>query len=224
MGNRVLNSSIDESARIYERVRIANSQISSGCVVGDDCDLVDVVMSEYAEFARRNLIRKTRIGIGSYTGTNTIVKNAVIGNYCSIAWNVSIGGGNHAMSSASTYTPYWWKRTFDIELDDSREAANCEIGSDVWIGAGANIVTGVRVGDGAVLGAGAVVVKDIPSFAVVGGVPARIIRYRFDEKTRKRLLKLAWWDWPRSRVALAATLLHERLDEQTLEKLEALCL
>lgn len=93
MSNRVTNSIVDPTAKIYERVRIVDSRIEAGCVVGDDCDLVDVVMAERSEFGRRNVVRKASIGVGSYTGTNTVVKNARIGNYCSIAWNVSMGGG-----------------------------------------------------------------------------------------------------------------------------------
>lgn len=220
MDKAISNSSIDKTARIYKGVRVVDSRVSAGCVIGDECDLVRVEMAECSEFGRRNLIRSTRIGFGSYTGTNTIIKNAEIGSYCSIAWNVSIGGGNHDMSAASTYTPYWWKRTLGLTLRDDRCSARCEIGSDVWIGSGANIVTGVKVGNGAVLGAGAVVVKDVPPYSIMGGVPARLIRYRFDEEICERLLRIAWWDWPREMVKQAAPLLNKKLDEQVIEDLE----
>lgn len=126
------------------------------------------------------------------------------------------------MSAVSTYTPYWWKRTFGASLEDDRAPSSCEVGGDVWIGAGANIVTGVKVGHGAVLGAGAVVVKDVPPYAVVGGVPARIIRYRFDEELRERLLALAWWNWPRELITQAVPLLHSALSGDVLESLEDL--
>lgn len=73
---------------------------------------------------------------------------------------------------------------------------SCRIGNDVWIGDGVFIMNGITVGDGAVIGAHAVVTKDVPPYAIVAGVPARVIRYRFDEKTIKKLLDLQWWNLP----------------------------
>lgn len=222
MENRIIDSLIDDTATLYEGVKVVNSQVAKKCIVGDDCDLVGVTMSNFVVLGRRNVIRKSSIGEGSYTGTNAVIKNSSIGKYCSIAWNVSIGGGNHTLSAASTYTPYWWKRTFGVTSEDGREPAQCEIGNDVWIGAGANIVTDVHVGHGAVIGAGAVVVKDVPPYAIVGGVPARIIHFRFNEEVRERMLKLAWWDWPHDIIACNASLLYQELDLTALEKLEEL--
>ncbi len=222
MYRRFSESEVDETATVYSDVKMTDCCIGAWCTVAEGCDLVDVNMGAGSEFGRRNLVRKSQIGKGSYTGSNAVIKNACIGNYCSVAWNVSIGGGNHDMESASTYTPYWWKKVFGIVLEDTRKPAHCEIGSDVWIGAGANIVSGVKVGHGAVIGAGAVVVKDVPPYAIVGGVPAHVIRYRFDEDTRERLLNLSWWDWSKDRIAKAASLLHCKLDESTLLQLESL--
>lgn len=72
----------------------------------------------------------------------------------------------------------------------------CYIGNDVWIGRGVMIKNGIKIGNGAIIGAGAVVTKDVPDYAIVGGVPAKIIRYRFDENTIKLLLESKWWDYP----------------------------
>jgi carbonic anhydrase/acetyltransferase-like protein (isoleucine patch superfamily) len=77
------------------------------------------------------------------------------------------------------------------------------LGHDVWIGHGAVVLPGVKIGIGAAIGAGAVVSKDVPPFAVVAGVPAKVIRFRFDENVRAGLLELAWWDWSRERLATA---------------------
>jgi len=80
------------------------------------------------------------------------------------------------------------------------------IGNDVWIGAGATLLGkggGLTIGDGAIVGAGSVVTKDVPPYAIVGGNPARIIRYRFDEAIIRRLLALKWWDWPVERIMAA---------------------
>ncbi|MDE5763719.1 MAG: CatB-related O-acetyltransferase [Ruminococcus sp.] len=79
---------------------------------------------------------------------------------------------------------------------DAGQKELCRIGNDVWIASGAQILHKVTVGDGAVIGGGAVVTKDVPPYAIVAGVPARIIKFRFDENTINELLSLKWWDWP----------------------------
>ena len=84
------------------------------------------------------------------------------------------------------------------------------IGNDVWIGYEAVVMAGVHIGDGAVVAARAVVTRDVPPYAIVGGVPARIIRMRFDERTIARLLETAWWDWPADRIRRAIPRLADR--------------
>jgi acetyltransferase-like isoleucine patch superfamily enzyme len=163
----------------------------------------------------------SQIGKGSYSGSNAVIKNACIGNYCSVAGNVSIGGGNHNMESASTYTPYWWKKVFGIVFEDTLKPVHCEIGSDVWLGGGGNIVSGVTIGHGAVIGSGAVEVKDVPPYAIVGGALAHVIRYRFNEGTRERLLSFSWRDWSKDRIAKADSLPHCKLDEEICYNLKA---
>lgn len=205
----IRDSVIDPTATIYQVSNIVESELQANCVVADDCDLVDVFMDEYAELGRRNHIRKSRIGRGSYTGSNTVIKNCIIGNYCSMAWNISLGGRSHDYTSASTYTSAWWKKVFAVDVPETRhDLGICTIGNDVWIGAGANIVSGVTVGDGAVIAAGAVVVKDVEPYAIVAGVPAKTIKYRFPEEVRDALSKLAWWSWDPKKIAYLAPLLN----------------
>lgn len=216
------NTSISESAIIYKDVRIHQCSIADHCIVGDDSDLVNVEMDEYSELGRRNLVRKTVIGKGSYTGTNAIIKNTRIGKYCSLAWNISIGGRSHDYSSVSTYTPWWWKKVFGVDVEETRiNMENCVIGNDVWIGAGANIVSGVTVGDGAVIGAGAVVVKDVEPYAIVTGVPAKTIKHRFPSEVISGLEELKWWDWPSQKIAHFAPLLNAADFDK--DKLAVLC-
>lgn len=130
-----------------------------------------------------------------------------IGNYCSIAKKTVIMlGGEHDLSCGTTYPfaqvfPECHKQPQDPLIGMTK--GDVEIGSDVWICHGAYIGSGIKIGHGAVVAAMAVVTKDVEPFSIVGGNPAKHIRYRFDNVTRKRLLDLAWWDWPHEKVIKA---------------------
>ncbi len=125
-----------------------------------------------------------------------------IGKYVSVADNVTlVAGGEHSAGFVSTY-PFIGKWGLEQyrSMEGPRTKGNIEIGHDVWLGQGSTILSGVRVGDGAVVAAGAVVTKDVPDYAVVGGVPARVIRYRFDPETIRNLKTVRWWDWSRREI------------------------
>lgn len=137
------------------------------------------------------------VGRGSYCDRSTMVmsRETVIGKYCSIAGNVVIGIGNHPINWLST-SPFFYMKFLGWRSKNSwRDTVPPTfIGNDVWIGQGALIRDSITIGDGAIIGAGAVVVKDVPPYAVVGGVPAKIIKYRFTKEQITELLKLKWWD------------------------------
>ena len=126
-----------------------------------------------------------------------------IGRFCSIAIGVSLLLGNHRMDLVSTYpfkvlANYW--PGAEQGLEDHEDRSGIAIGSDVWLGAHATIVAGVQVGSGAVVAAGAVVTNSVPPYAIVGGNPARVIRFRCTEPQIESLLEIAWWDWPNEKV------------------------
>jgi len=129
-----------------------------------------------------------------------------IGKFCSIACGVKFlfNSANHALGSLSTYPFPIFFEEWDLPVEEISGAwdnrGDIVVGSDVWIGYEAVILSGVTIGDGAIIGTRALVTRDVPPYTIVGGTPARAIRRRFDEATVKALLELCWWDWPVERI------------------------
>ena len=174
----------------------------------------------------KNIVDNSNIEIGDYTIYNDFVhdlrefqKNNVlyhypinkdrliIGKFCSIACGAKFlfNSANHKMASLSTYTFPLFFEEWGLEKENVAQAwdqkGDIIIGNDVWIGYEAVILSGVTIGDGAVIGCRAVVTKDVPPYTIVGGVPAKPIRKRFNEETIKELQKIKWWDWPEEKIA-----------------------
>lgn len=156
-------------------------------------------------------IKDAVIGPHTYISSGTDVENAEIGKFCSIADHCRIGMGTHNINYLSSSPLFTQSQNALQEKWVNEDSANdieervC-IGNDVWIGSHVLIKGGVNIGDGAVIGAGAVVVKDVQPYSIVGGVPAALIKYRFDENTIKTLLSFQWWNkddsWLKQNVAL----------------------
>ena len=130
----------------------------------------------------------------------------IIGKFCSIACGAKFlfNCANHTLKSLSTYTFPLFYEDWGLEKSDVATAwdnkGDIVIGNDVWIGYEAVIMAGVHIGDGAIIAARAVVTKDVPPYTIVGGVPARPIRKRFDEEVIRKLETLKWWDWPAEKI------------------------
>jgi len=127
-----------------------------------------------------------------------------IGKFCMIASDVQfiMNGANHLTESITAY-PFAvfggdWHDAMDGKSYPSK--GDTTVGNDVWLGYGATIMPGVTIGDGAIIGAKSVVTKDVPAYAIVGGNPTKVIRYRCDEAARSQLLELRWWNWPIERI------------------------
>ena len=134
----------------------------------------------------------------TFIGNNGFVIHSTIGSFCSIANNVTIGAGKHPLNFVSTSPVFYsegniLKKCFS--KIDFREYEKTTIGNDVWIGSNAFIKGGVKIGHGTVIGAHAVVTKDIEPYSIVVGNPARVVRKRFDDATIEKLLELKWWDY-----------------------------
>ena len=173
----------------------------------------------------KNVITGPNIEVGDYTMYNDFVrdprdfeKNNVlyhypvngdklrIGSFCSIACGAKFlfTGANHTLGSLSTYPFPIFFEEWGLDIKNIRQAwdnrGDIVIGNDVWIGYEAVILSGVTIGDGAVIGARAVVTKDVPPYTIVGGVPAKPIRRRFDDETAEKLRRISWWDWDEEKI------------------------
>lgn len=157
------------------------------------------------------------IGLASYMNSGFVRSGVKIGRYCSIGRNVTIGTGHHEMGGLSTSPHFKSSRmSSSLKLADPVARIRVKVGHDVWIGDNVLILSGVTVGQGAVLAAGSVVTKDVPPYAVVAGVPARVVKYRFDDVLNQRILSLNWHEFdPEALCQLDLSDIYE-----TIERLE----
>ncbi|WMN10915.1 CatB-related O-acetyltransferase [Marivirga salinae] len=149
---------------------------------------------------------------------NGKMKGVSIGNYCSIARGVIIQEVNHKFEKVSTF--YFNKHIFkNSEYTDEITKGKIQIGNDVWIGANSMILSGVKIGDGAVIAAGSVVTKDVLDYAIVGGSPARLIKMRFSDEIILKLKNLKWWDWSLEKIKKNSVFFMENISELDLNSL-----
>lgn len=149
----------------------------------------------------------SEIGEGTYIHDGASLKHTKVGKWCSISPEVKVIVGNHPTRKFVTTHPLfysskeyagmkWRDETVypEYSYTDDTQKWYCEIGNDVWVGTRALLVSGIKIGDGAIVAAGAVVTKDVPPYAIVGGVPAKIIRYRFTQTQINKLEESQWWN------------------------------
>ncbi len=163
-------------------------------------------LGDWTELAPEVSFIESTLGDYSYVMQRGQIMWTHIGKFCSIASDVRLNPGNHPFWRASQHHYTYRSRAFDLGENDEeffawRKSNAVNVGHDVWIGHGATVLAGVTIGTGAIVGAGAVVSKDVPPYTIVGGVAATEIRKRFDDATAEGLLEMAWWDWPREKLA-----------------------
>lgn len=186
-------SRISRKAKIYSRVQVSDSS-----------------MNDYSYIGRRSRLIHTKVG-----------------KFCSISSDCAIGMGTHSLQNISTSSIFTARRNgtgISWTSDSSFEEFKITIiGNDVWVGQRAMVMGGITIGDGAVIGAGAVVTKDVPPYAIVGGVPAKIIRYRFPNEVIEKLESSEWWSLPDKELKDNINLFQKPLEKDNLDKLILLC-
>lgn len=181
-----------DSQTIYLKNVITNPNIQAG-----DFTMYNDFVNDPRDFQQNNVLYHYPINHDKL----------IIGKFCSIACGAKFifNSANHTMSSLSTYPFPLFFEEWGLEKTRVTESwdnkGDIIIGNDVWIGYEVVILAGVKIGDGAIIGTQAVVTKDVPPYTIVGGIPAKPIRKRFNEETIRRLLELKWWDWPEQKIS-----------------------
>jgi phosphonate metabolism protein (transferase hexapeptide repeat family) len=168
----------------------------------------DSSFGQYCEVMARTKVTESEFGDYSYVAEDSDIMSTRLGKFCSIAAHVRINPGNHPLERVALSHFTYRSSAYGLGDDDAdlfawRQAHAVTLGHDVWIGHGVVVLPGVSIGNGAAIGAGAVVSKDVPPFAIVVGVPGRVLRFRFAPDIIAALQRIAWWDWPHERLGMA---------------------
>ena len=186
----------------------------------EDCNL-----EGYNYFFGKGRAARSSFGAFSYVQNGALIGYSTIGRFCSIGPNVIIAYGEHPVNFLSTH-PLFYERSYITEVPDFTDTPlfpshkQVVIGSDVWVGAHCYIKDGVSIGHGAIIAAGSVVINDISPYTVVGGVPAKVIKNRFDDETIKKLMALKWWDWDLKKIIENKSAFQTPFIKEILEDLE----
>jgi len=195
-------------------------------VIHPDCEVVNTTFGAYCELGSGSRVQNSEFLDYSYTDRATDIANATIGKFANIASYARVGPTDHPLHTASLHhflyrsADYWDGEAFDPEFFAHRTSRRARIGHDTWLGHNCIIKPEVTVGDGAVVASGAVVTKDVAPYAIVAGMPAKVIRHRQPPKVAERMIALAWWDWDHDRLRAALPDFRALSAEAFLEKYE----
>ena len=198
------------------------SKIKDTCIIQPSCTITKSELDDYVFLKHHTTCELSKVGLRSSAGFNSVLRSAVIGKYCSISWFTTVGAVNHHFDTVTTHAFPVRGRFGLTDVEGSMPEVTTYVGNDVWIGCNVVILPGVTIGDGAIVAAGSIVTKDVPPYAIVAGTPARVLRYRWDEKTVERVSRLKWWDWEDERIKDNLELFTEGISSNLLDRLESL--
>ena len=191
---------------MYQDPATAPKKLGAEPFIHPTAQVRDSTFGAYCEVGARTKVSECSFGDYSYIVSDADIIYATVGKFCSIAAHTRINPGNHPLERVALSHFTYRSSAYGLGEDDAeffqwRRDHHITLGHDVWIGHGAILLPGVSVGNGAAIGAGAVVSKDVPPFAIVVGVPGRVLRYRFAPEIIAALERIAWWDWPHEKLA-----------------------
>lgn len=227
----IVGSSLKGDIKLSDNITIGSSSLKGKIYVGDSTKITNSSLRGVIEIGNNNKIHGAtllgKITIGRYTslwGPNLDIhsnQNAsvTIGNFCSIARNVTFQTFNHNFKKPTSY--FIGQNFFDEKwVNEKVSKGNIILDNDVWIGTHCVILTGVKIGNGAIIAANSVVTKDVPPYGIMAGSPAKLIGYRFEPSIIKQLEELAWWNWPDEKIAKNKSFFENEISEESLSNLK----
>jgi len=183
----------------------ARKQLGEAPFIDPTARARDCRFGRFNEVGARTRLAECSMGDYAYVVNDSDIIYTTIGPFCSIAAHVRINPGNHPLDRVALSHFTYRASAYGLGEDEAgffdwRRAKPVTLGPDAWVGHGAIILPGVTVGIGAAIGAGAVVTKDVPDFAIVVGNPGRVLRYRFPPEIQAALKRIAWWNWPDAKL------------------------
>lgn len=209
----IIASRVSKLVKVPASSRVQYSEISEGVSIGERCVIHKSVLQGTIKIGDNTTIN------GPGTEFHGVSSGIEIGKFCSIARHTAMQDHNHDVNHITTYFIKHNVFNEPSRKNDMISKGKIVIGNDVWIGTQSVILAGVTIGNGAVIAANSVVTTDVPPYAIVGGTPAKVLKYRFDTTIINELLRIKWWDWSIEKVKENKALFYETPSLEILKKI-----